>query len=141
MSAIAFAIVFFASIGGELPLSHHDYSLISLSVVATLGVVVIGATLFTVLRRKPSIEVEVNSLITDAINSLEVKFDQKLGILSSEVHRLNEERKTNITVVIQRMDEQQALIDRKLDSQSHTISEGFKDIHRALGRIEGTIAK
>lgn len=135
------APLFAQVLGGQYNLDAPGFALVAIAVTVTLGLIIGGAILYATLRRTPPIETEIDSKIKAAITSLEEKFEERIGGLSTEVHRLNSERRTTIGRLFDKLETLRSETDEKLERQQSTMAKGFEDMNRALGRIEGGLKK
>jgi hypothetical protein len=134
-----FSVLFAQIVGGQYNLDSKDVALVAISVCATLAIILVAAATFSSFRRKPSIESEIDTKISDALAGFEGKVEKRLQGLSDEVHRLNGERRVTIANLFTKFDDFKDTTDENLRAQATTMSEGFKDVHRALGKLEGML--
>ncbi len=133
------SLLFAQAIGAQYNLDANGAVLVAVAVVATLSIAGAGALIFAAFRRKPALEKEISDEIAAAINALEAKVEKRMGGVMNEVHRLNAERRQTIAGLFTKFDEFKADTDERLATQSRTMSNGFEDLHRSLGRIEGKV--
>jgi len=91
---------------------------ISLKAIFVAGMIVyLGASTWANLRRKPSIETEVDQKITHATSALERRIETKLSDLKEQIQKHSDRQ----------------------DRLQTSIETGFRDIQRSIGRLEGKI--
>ncbi|HEY8898908.1 MAG TPA: hypothetical protein VIM61_00635 [Chthoniobacterales bacterium] len=132
-------LLFAQAIGAQYNLDANGAVLVAVSVVATLSIAGAGALILAAFRRKPSPDKEVSDEIAEAISALEVRVEKRMSDMVAEVHRLNAERRTTIAGLFTKFDELRTDTDDRLRIQATTMSKGFEDLHRSLGRIEGKV--
>lgn len=130
------AFLFLAQIGGEVPLDHHEMSLIALSVVAVFVVAIALLIAWATVRRNPPIEREIDERIAQSIGKLERDWGERLGDLRIEMHGLNKERRDNVEKLFEAVEAVRK--EAKMDNVSiqKTMQAGFMEVQRVLGRLE-----
>lgn len=95
----------------------EEWGISSKVIIVALMMLYLGANIWSNLRRKPSIETEVDQKIAQATSSLEKRIETKLADLKDQLQKQGD----------------------RTDRIQVSIESGFRDIQRSIGRLEGKI--
>lgn len=145
------ALTFLAQIGGEVPFSREEFSLIAEAVVVVFCIVVAVAGTWAICRRNPPIEREIDEridgklaaaikVIDTQITSVITSWDDRHKELHQEMLRLNQERRVTVAGLFEKIENYRK--ETKDDNAAITASvqNGFNDLHSNVGKLEGMLS-
>lgn len=89
------------------------------------------------MRRRPPIEREIDDRIGLAIQRLDSDWKRNFADLRAEVLHLNQDRRVTIARLFDKLEDYRKEANDNTIALKNSVEEGFKDLHRALGRLEG----
>lgn len=133
--------IFAQIITGQLPFDTHDFTLIVVAVVATFLVVSflvgLGGAMWALIRRSPPLSVEIDRRVQEEMADFQKGFAEDVDRLSTDIRDLTTQQQTDRAELLGKIDAIRTEGEARSNAIALTLQNGFTDLHRALGNLEG----